>query len=92
LDTLTLPYLGFYGYFTVKMEALQFAETSVIIKHTKMRTEDLTLQELYYDGKGKDQDVDGRIILRWIFRKLEGVVGTGCWFRIGIGGGHLWVR
>ena len=22
-------------------------------------------------------DVDGRIILRWIFRKLEGVVGTG---------------
>jgi hypothetical protein len=24
-----------------------------------------------------DQDVDGRIILRWIFRKLEGVVGTG---------------
>ena len=24
-----------------------------------------------------DQDVDGKIILRWIFRKLEGVVGTG---------------
>ena len=24
-----------------------------------------------------DQDVDGRIILRWIFRKWEGVVGTG---------------
>jgi len=24
-----------------------------------------------------NQDVDGRIILRWIFRKLEGVVGTG---------------
>jgi hypothetical protein len=24
-----------------------------------------------------DQVVDGRIILRWIFRKLEGVVGTG---------------
>ena len=24
-----------------------------------------------------DQDVDGRIILRWIFSKLEGVVGTG---------------
>ena len=40
-----------------------------------------------------DQDVDGRIILRWIFRKLEGVVGTG-WsrLRIGTGGGHLWVR
>jgi hypothetical protein len=40
-----------------------------------------------------DQDVDVRIILRWIFRKLEGVVGTG-WsrLRIGTGGGHLWIR
>ena len=37
-----------------------------------------------------DQDVDGRIILRWIFRKLEGVMGTGwSWLRIGTGGGHL---
>ena len=37
-----------------------------------------------------DPDADGRIILRWIFRKLEGVVGTGCsWLRIGTGGGHL---
>jgi hypothetical protein len=35
-------------------------------------------------------DVDGRIILRGIFRKWEGVVGTG-WsgLRIGTGGGHL---
>jgi hypothetical protein len=24
-----------------------------------------------------DPDVDGRIIFRWIFRKLEGVVGAG---------------
>jgi len=40
-----------------------------------------------------DQDVDGRIILRWIFRKLEGVMGTGwSWLRIGEGGRHLWVR
>jgi hypothetical protein len=37
-----------------------------------------------------DPDVDGRIILRWIFRKLEEVVGTGWrWLRIGTGGGHL---
>jgi hypothetical protein len=37
-----------------------------------------------------DPHVDGRIILRWIFRKLEGVVGTGWnWLRIGAGGGHL---
>ena len=35
----------------------------------------------------------GRIILRWNFRKLEGVVGTGwSWLRIGKGDGHLWVR
>ena len=40
-----------------------------------------------------DQDVDGRIILRWIFRKWEGVVGTGwSWLRIGTGGRRLWVR
>jgi len=37
-----------------------------------------------------DPNVDGRIILRWIFRKWEGVVGTGwSWLRIGTSGGHL---
>ena len=37
-----------------------------------------------------DPDADGRMILRWIFRKWEAVVGTG-WscFRVGKGGGHL---
>jgi hypothetical protein len=37
-----------------------------------------------------DPDADGRIILKWIFRKWEGVVGTG-WsgLRIGTGDGHL---
>ena len=40
-----------------------------------------------------DPDVDGRIILRFIFRKWKGVGGTGwSWLRIGTGGGHLWVR
>jgi hypothetical protein len=36
---------------------------------------------------------NGRIILRWILRKWEGVVGTG-WsgLKIGTGGGNLWVR
>jgi len=35
-------------------------------------------------------DVDVRIILRWILRKCEGVVGTGwSWLRIGTSGGHL---
>jgi hypothetical protein len=37
--------------------------------------------------------VDGRIILRWIFRTLEGVVKTGwSWLRIGTGGGLLLVQ
>ena len=41
------------------------------------------------DRRG-DQDVDGRIILRWFFRKWEGVVGTGwSWLRIGTVGGRL---
>ena len=41
------------------------------------------------DHRG-DQDVDGRIILRWILRKWERVVGTGwSWLRIGTGGGRL---
>ena len=44
---------------------------------------------LFNDSWG-DQDVDGRIILRWIFRKWEGVVGTGwSWLRIGTVGGRL---
>jgi len=37
-----------------------------------------------------DPGADGRIILRWILRKWEGVVWTGWrWLRIGTGGGHL---
>jgi len=38
----------------------------------------------------KYQGVDGRIILRWIFRKWDMRVWTGSSrFRIGTGGGHL---
>jgi len=41
-------------------------------------------------GHWGDPDADGWITLRWIFRKWEGVVGTGwSWLRIGTGGGHL---
>jgi hypothetical protein len=37
-------------------------------------------------GHWGDPDLDGRIILRGIFRKLEGDVGTGwSWLRIGTG-------
>jgi len=44
--------------------------------------------------EGKSQwgnpDADGRIILRWIFRKWEEHVGTGwSWLGIGTGGGYL---
>jgi hypothetical protein len=42
-------------------------------------------------GHWGDPDIDGRIILRWFFRKLEGIMGTGwSWLRIGTGGGHLY--
>jgi len=38
----------------------------------------------------EDTGVDGRIILRWIFRKRDVEVWTGSsWLRIGTGGGHL---
>ena len=38
----------------------------------------------------EDSGVDGRIILRWIFRKWDVEVWTGSrWLRIGTGGGHL---
>jgi hypothetical protein len=44
------------------------------------------------EGKNhlEDPDVDGRIILRYIFRKWDVGLWTGSsWFRIGTGGGHL---
>jgi len=37
-----------------------------------------------------DQDVDGCIILRWVFSKWDFGIWTGSsWLRIGTGGGHL---
>jgi hypothetical protein len=47
-------------------------------------------------GKPEGKNVNGRIILRGIFRKLGGggeVMGTGwSWLIIGTGGGYLWIR
>jgi hypothetical protein len=34
-------------------------------------------RSLWKRNHWEDQGLDGRIILRWIIRKLEGVVGTG---------------
>jgi len=36
-----------------------------------------------------DLDIEGRIILRWIFGKWEGVETGWRWLRIGTDGGHL---
>jgi hypothetical protein len=45
------------------------------------------LQERYHWG---DPGVDGRIIIRWIFRKWNLVIWAGLgWLRIETGGGHL---
>jgi hypothetical protein len=45
------------------------------------------LREKYHWG---DPGIDGRIILRWIFRKWDVGVWTGLsWLRIGTGGGQL---
>jgi len=43
------------------------------------------------EGKNNsgDPDADGRIILRWIFGKWEGVETGWSWLRIGTDGWHL---
>jgi hypothetical protein len=46
--------------------------------------------EIYGRDHLEDPGVDGRLILRWIFRKwdVRGWAGA-IWIRIGKGGGHL---
>ena len=40
-------------------------------------------------GQWGDPDLDGKTILRWIFRKWDEVETGWSWLRIGTGGGHL---
>ena len=62
--------------------------TCILLDSLRNSTKYITVASLL--DHWRDLDTDGRIILRWIFRKWEGVVGTGwSWLRIGTGGGHL---
>jgi len=56
----------------------------------EMRIQGFGRENLRERGHLEDPDVDGRIILRWIFRKCDVGVWTGSsWLRIGTIPGHL---
>ena len=62
------------------------------VAHTGERRGVCKVQVGKLEGKNhlEDPGVDGRIILRWIFRKRDVRTWTGSvWLRIGTGGGHL---
>jgi hypothetical protein len=63
------------------------------ILHIWGRSSIRNLRNLRERNHWGDPSVDGRIILRWGFRKWDVGVWTGLgWLRIEIGGGHLWMR
>jgi hypothetical protein len=87
-----MKFLYFYTIFILKIARYNFNEYHPVV----LINDRLYVQpsgcwgNLRERGHWGGPDVDGRIILSWIFRKLEGVVGTGwSWLRIGTGGGHL---
>jgi hypothetical protein len=60
--------------FRVRSETRQFSQKAMPNPRKLQCGPPLYLRER---GRWGDPDGDGRIILRWMFRKLEGVVGTG---------------
>jgi len=64
-----------------------FKGTVVTICTTWFKFKTVCVWEIDHWG---DPDVDGRIILRWIFGKWEGVETGWSWLSIGTDGGHLW--
>ena len=54
------------------------------------RCERVLVGNLRETGHLEDPGVDGRIILRWVFRNWDVEAWAGLiWLRIGTGGGHL---
>jgi hypothetical protein len=85
-DSISTHIKPFRGWllFRYKVNTIEYAGTNAIGSRTSF-----VIAPVRSSING-DPDIDGRIILRWIFRKWEGVAGTG-WsgLRIGTGGGHL---
>ena len=61
-------------------------------EHITPMRERRNVHRFWWGNLKEDPGVDGRKILRWIFRKWVLGVWTGwIWLRIGTGGGHLWL-